>query len=328
MEMRRGVWRIARVVIGALLLAWAFRACVAEPFRIPSESMATTLLPGDYVLVSKLSYGGLFEWADPQQGDVIAFRYPLESDDPPVYVKRIAGLPGDTVALFAKELRVNNQPTPLPTAGRIRWRVTSLPGDELPLDAPALRRLNPVVLADTLALVHATTDEIASIRDLAPHPEAAPDLVLRGASGPATFPNAYGFSRDFYGPLRVPAKGDTVRLTRRTWPLYQTLIQRHERRAILRTPSGFVESDQTHRPCRSHRRLLLRPRRQPRRFAGQPRLGLRPAQSRRRSSVADLLLVGEEWRPVEENRKGCALRGYVRRKYSGRPFASRSFPAV
>lgn len=206
--------------------------------------MATTLLPGDYVLVSKLGYGGPLAWADPHRGDVIAFRYPLEPDDPQVYVKRVAGLPGDTVALLAKELRVNGDPVALPTDGRIRWRVTSLSGDTLPLSAPALRSLNPVVLADTLALVHATTNEIAAVRNLTPHPEAEPDVVPRGGVGPSTFPDGYGFSRDFYGPVRVPARGDTVRLTRRTWPLYQTLIQQHERRAVRRASSGFVEDGQ------------------------------------------------------------------------------------
>ncbi len=236
------IWRIARILIGALVLAWAFRACVAEPFRIPSESMATTLLPGDYVLVSKLGYGGPLAWTDPRRGNVIAFRYPLQPDDPQVYVKRVAGLPGDTIALFAKELRVDGDPVSLPRTGRIRWRITSLPGNVLPLDSSAIRDLNPVVLADTLALVHATGNEIAAIRDLAPHPEAEPNLVPRGASGPSTFPDGYGFSRDFYGPIRIPAAGDTVRLTRRTWPMYQMLIRHHERRAIVHTSSGFAEN--------------------------------------------------------------------------------------
>ncbi len=239
---RRGAWRVARVLVGALVLAWAFRACVAEPFRIPSESMAATLLPGDYVLVSKLGYGGPLSWADPGRGDVIAFGYPLEPDDAPVYVKRVAGLPGDTIALLAKQLRVDGDPVSLPSQGRIRWRVTSRGGETLPLGSPVLRRLAPVVLADTIALVHATTREIDAVRRLSPHPEAAPDLAARGGVGPSTFPAGYGFSRDFYGPIRVPAEGDTVRLTRRAWPLYQTLIRQHEGRSVEPTPTGFAEN--------------------------------------------------------------------------------------
>jgi signal peptidase I len=237
----RSLWRVARMLIGAVVLAWGFRACVAEPYRIPSASMARTLLPGDYVWVSKLRYGGLVSWGEPQQGDVIAFRDPRRRDAQQVYVKRVAGLPGDTIALYAKELRVNGVPLPLPREGRIRWRLTSPSGRPLPLQSPKLRRLDPVVLSDTLALVQATISEIQVVRTLPGQPDAAPDLIARGATGRSTFPSGAGYSLDFYGPLRVPAQGDTVRLTRRTWPAYQTLLQQHERRAIRPAARGFEE---------------------------------------------------------------------------------------
>jgi signal peptidase I len=75
-----------------VLLALAVRAFVAEPFAIPSESMAPTLRPGDHVLVEKLSY----RFGSPRRGDLVVFRSP---DGGSLAVKRIVGLAGDRVAI-------------------------------------------------------------------------------------------------------------------------------------------------------------------------------------------------------------------------------------
>jgi signal peptidase I len=227
-------------VAGALLLAWGFRACVAEPYRIPTASMARTLLPGDYVLVSKLGYGGPLSWSDPERGDVIAFDYPPDPGRG-VYVKRIVGAPGDTVAIRAKEVWIDGVPTAFPPDGRIRWRVRAEPGETLPLDLPPLADLDPAALGESLALVTATSDEIARVRRLPSVAEVWPDAVPRGFVGAPTFPARAGFSRDFWGPLRVPARGDTIRLDARSWMLTADLLRRHEGRTIRRIEGRFEE---------------------------------------------------------------------------------------
>ena len=76
------------------------RAYVAEPFAIPSESMAPTLRPGDHVLVEKLSY----RFGSPRRGDLVVFRAP---DGGSLAVKRIVGLAGDRVAIEDGVLAVN-----------------------------------------------------------------------------------------------------------------------------------------------------------------------------------------------------------------------------
>lgn len=235
----RAVWRTARVLVGALFLAWLFRACVAEPYRIPTASMAGTLLPGDYVLVSKLGYGGPIAWSDPERGDVVAFAYPPQPDAG-VYVKRVAGLPGDTVALAGKRLRVNGRPVALPPEGRLRWRVSALPGQALPYDAAALRRLGPVRLSDSVALVHAAPRQVQALGEVPEVAGFAPDVVPRGFVGARTFPDGAGFSRDFYGPLRVPARGDTVVLSPRSWPRVRALLG-YEGRRVRRVGVRFEE---------------------------------------------------------------------------------------
>jgi len=107
------------VILAVLIL----RSFIAEPFRIPSESMTPTLLKGDFILVNKFTYGLRLPVLNtlvagqghPQRGDVVVFRYP---PDPAVaYIKRVVGLPGDRLSYHGKQLSINGQPvqlTPLP----------------------------------------------------------------------------------------------------------------------------------------------------------------------------------------------------------------------
>jgi len=100
------------VIIAVFLL----RSFLFEPFKIPSGSMIPTLLVGDLIMVNKFHYGlrlpviniKVTEGAAPARGDVMVFRYPPK---PSVdYIKRVVGLPGDTVAYINKRLTINGQP--------------------------------------------------------------------------------------------------------------------------------------------------------------------------------------------------------------------------
>ena len=108
-----GLGETVKVVVQALLLAFVIRTFLFQPFNIPTGSMENTLLIGDYLFVSKYAYGysrysfpfGLPAFSgrinpfhsDPQRGDIVVFKLP---SDPNVdYVKRLIGLPGDTVEL-------------------------------------------------------------------------------------------------------------------------------------------------------------------------------------------------------------------------------------
>ena len=87
-----------------LLAVFLFRAFLLEPFRIPSESMMPTLLKGDFVAVSKYAYGirnpftghVMIDTGSPSRGDIAVFRYPEDPDT--AFIKRIIGLPGDTIS--------------------------------------------------------------------------------------------------------------------------------------------------------------------------------------------------------------------------------------
>lgn len=106
-----------------VLVVLLVRSFLFEPFRIPSSSMMPTLLVGDFIFVSKFSYGlrlpvlnaKILDLGEPGRGDVAVFRLP--SDPATNYIKRIVGVPGDVVSLRDKRLWVNGVPVPVEATG-------------------------------------------------------------------------------------------------------------------------------------------------------------------------------------------------------------------
>ena len=116
---------LARTVVYAVVIAVGIRTLAYEPFSIPSGSMIPTLLIGDYLFVSKFSYGysrhslpfslPLFEGrvfgSVPERGDVAVFKYPVrDSNFEKDYIKRIVGLPGDRIQVVSGILHINDEP--------------------------------------------------------------------------------------------------------------------------------------------------------------------------------------------------------------------------
>lgn len=119
-----GFGETVKVVVQALLLALVIRTFLFQPFSIPSGSMMPTLLVGDYLFVTKWSYGfsrysfplspDLFEGrvlaSDPELGDVVVFRKPNEPEVD--YIKRLVGMPGDRVQMQDGVLFINGEAVP------------------------------------------------------------------------------------------------------------------------------------------------------------------------------------------------------------------------
>lgn len=134
-----------KTIVYALLIAGVFRTIFFQPFWIPSGSMKQTLLIGDFLFVNKMAYGysyascpslmmprfgidvdakdicGFFDgentrlWGgDPERGDVVVFRHPVSGRD---YIKRLTGLPGDTIQMRAGVLTINGEPVTLKDDG-------------------------------------------------------------------------------------------------------------------------------------------------------------------------------------------------------------------
>lgn len=122
MEKDESILDTIKTIIYAILIAIIIRTFLFEPFKIPSGSMYPTLHVGDYLFVSKYTYGyskhsfpfslPLFEgriWADqPQRGDVVVFKFP--QDNKTDFIKRIIGLPGDKIKMQDGILYINGKP--------------------------------------------------------------------------------------------------------------------------------------------------------------------------------------------------------------------------
>ncbi len=112
---------LAKTTVIAVLLAMLIRTFLFEPFNIPSGSMIPNLLVGDYLFVSKYSYGysahsfpfglakfeGRINGTKPKQGDVIVFKLPTDTSID--YIKRVIGMPGDTVQVINGRVYVNDK---------------------------------------------------------------------------------------------------------------------------------------------------------------------------------------------------------------------------
>lgn len=113
------------VIVAVFLL----RSFVVEPFRIPSGSMIPTLRIGDFILVNRFAYGlrcpigdcKILAMNDPKRGDVVVFRYPV---DPKMdFIKRVIGLPGDSIRYVGKQLTVNGELATQTAIGRFGGRM-------------------------------------------------------------------------------------------------------------------------------------------------------------------------------------------------------------
>jgi signal peptidase I len=108
----------ARSFFPVALVVLLLRAFVFEPFRIPSDSMMPTLLDGDFIIVNKYAYGlrlpvinrKIVSIGEPQRGDVVVFRYPL--DPSTNFIKRLVGLPGDHVVVQDNHITINGKEVP------------------------------------------------------------------------------------------------------------------------------------------------------------------------------------------------------------------------
>jgi signal peptidase I len=100
---KRNIREWVESIVIALILALIIRTFVVQAFKIPSGSMRETLIERDRILVNKFIY----RFTDPQRGDIIVFRYPLEPKKD--FVKRLIGLPGETVSIKDGDIYINGE---------------------------------------------------------------------------------------------------------------------------------------------------------------------------------------------------------------------------
>ena len=189
-------WSLARFFIGLVIFTWALRSFVFQPFSIPSGSMLPALYIGDYLIVAKWPYGysrfsfpfgfpsfdGRIFAHVPKRGDVVVFRVPTEKAD---LIKRVIGIPGDTIEMRGGRLILNGAPVPVRNISPVQVRVT--PNSPCKVVPPAL----PVI---TRNAEHPSCVYHAAIESLPGGPSYI--TLDQVAHGPA----------DDFGPVRVPPR--------------------------------------------------------------------------------------------------------------------------
>jgi signal peptidase I len=193
-ERQESAGSLARFLLTLIVLAWALRSFIVQPFDIPSGSMLPTLYIGDYLVVAKWPYGysrysfpfalpsfsGRIPAHLPRRGDVVVFRHPTENAD---LIKRVIGLPGDTVAVSNGQLILNGKAV----ARR------KLPPFDMPISANSPCRVVPPAVPTTIVAAGRPYCVIPAYLE-----------TLPGSPSYTTLDQVQNASGDDFGPVRVP----------------------------------------------------------------------------------------------------------------------------
>ena len=106
-DWKKELWEWVKIIVSAAVIALVLNTFIIANSQVPSGSMENTIMTGDRVIGFRLSY--LFQ--EPERGDVVIFRFP--DDEKIYYVKRIIGLPGDTVDIYDGHVYLNGSDTPM-----------------------------------------------------------------------------------------------------------------------------------------------------------------------------------------------------------------------
>jgi len=188
-----------------------------------------------------------------QRGDAIVFNFP--PDDAPTdrkvhYIKRVIGMPGDTLAVRDKLVHIDGEPLPLGRGMMQTWTVTkSDPRYQIPrsrMDAIGIEQIQPTQSATTVRML-ATPAAVRQVQEWSWVESVEPYVTTNDSYNGLMYPADRDYTRDNYGPVHIPAEGETVRLTTRNWPVYKPVITQYEGKdARQMTDSTFaIEGERT-----------------------------------------------------------------------------------
>ncbi|MCS3640857.1 signal peptidase I [Salinibacter ruber] len=245
-------------LVVAVVIVLIVRSLLFDLFRIPTPSMEENLLVGDYLVVSKLHYGPrtpvslgipltsihlpgvtfpyhrLPGFSEVQRGDPIVFNYP--PDEEPIdrkvhYVKRVIGMPGDTLSVRDKLVHIDGDPLPLGRGMQQYWTVTKSDARyQIPrrrMEEMGISEVRRTNRAETVRVL-ATPEGAKQMRQRSWVRSIEPYVLNSDEYNDLMYPSGRGYTPDNYGPVHIPAKGTTVKLTDRNWALYRPVIVRYE----------------------------------------------------------------------------------------------------
>jgi len=262
-------WGEALVV--AVVIVVIVRTLLFDLFRIPTPSMEKNLLVGDYLFVSKLHYGTrlpmslgvpftsiyvpgvrfpytrLPGFSEVERGDPVVFNFPPKQgpvDRKVHYVKRVIGMPGETLKVRDKVVYIDGEALPLGRHMQQYWTVQkSKPRYQIPRAQASNLGISQVKATSSATRVRilATPQAAKEVTQFSWVESVEPYVVEDGNYGDLMYPSGRGDTPDNYGPVDIPEAGETVTLTARNWPVYRPVIVRYEGHAAQQmTDSTFA----------------------------------------------------------------------------------------
>lgn len=261
-------------IVFALVVMLIVRTLIFDLYRIPTPSMEKSLLVGDYLFVSKLHYGTrtpitigipftqiylkgielphtrLPGFTEVKRGDAIVFNYPpLEKpiDRKMHYIKRVIGLPGETLEVVDKTVHINGDPLDPPETLQQYWNVYKR-DPRVALSGSTLRDLGVSDFQTTsdrsIVRVLATRDAITQIESWPWVERVEPYIAPENSRYSAVmYPAGRDYTPDNYGPIQIPQEGQTITLTPENWLVYAPVIIDYEGHTASMLEDGTFEID-------------------------------------------------------------------------------------
>jgi signal peptidase I len=259
-------------IVFAGITALIIRQFLFGAFRIPTPSMEKSLLVGDFLIVSKINYGPrtpmsvafpftswhISDFTLPwfripgfdsiKRNDVAVFNYPMEDkviSQKEHYIKRLVGMPGDTLELKAKQLFVNGEPAYSMLTNEYEHEV--FVGERLRLSATRVKEAGGQILrmnTPTSYIINMTEEVALSIQKW-PGVDSVKKYSLPAdfrEPGRNQFVFASGIegNRDHFPPVVIPFKGQKIVLTEQNWTYYYDIIARYENNDFRRLGDRFT----------------------------------------------------------------------------------------
>lgn len=268
-------WGLALLL--ALILALFIKGFVLQSYKVQSHKMEQTLLKGDYVFVNKLAFGARFpvtlfslplvpqvynKWlllrpfrlpglGNIKANHIIVFNNPSEHklpiDKRSVHIKRCIGMPGDTVQIHDKKVYVNNQQRTETDQLQHNYRLVC---NQTTIDDNLLKRygINQGAMVSDIGIYEFAIKDIV-IEKLKNEESLRYVRELKdftGENSESIFPNNSDlkYTKDFFGPVKVPYKGQTIELHKANYAMFKDIIEVHEGNVVEVVDDTFIVNGQ------------------------------------------------------------------------------------
>jgi signal peptidase I len=267
-----------KAIFIAFILILLFRVFAFQSFTVDNSKMESSLLPGDFVLINKLSSGARLPitllslpfsnniyseliklpyfrfpgFTGINNNDLIIFNYPIEKDLPIdkkyQMLSRCIGIPGDTIAIIDKKIFINGKILEDPAYCKYRYRVISK--NELKPDFIKKYEINEGGLIAQPNIYDFFTTPAISKQILNDSNIKSINLikVRKGVEFTPFFPQSkyYGWSLDYFGPLTIPSVGKTITFNNKTIDLYKKAIEEYENNSVeIRGDTIYINNKAT-----------------------------------------------------------------------------------